>query len=350
MEFLLNTWYMAGWASELGTEIMLPRRLLDQPILMFRDGNGLAHALHDRCPHRFVPLSKGRLIAEKGTVQCGYHGLQFDGSGRCAHNPHGAGTIPSAAKVRAYPLVERHACLWIWMGDAELANPAAIPDFSCMDPETAYLGECYLHVGANYQLETDNILDLSHIQFLHPGTLGSEAVQRGRSQMRQEDNTVWSLRQTENEELPEDGARQFGVPPGMRVDRWIDVRWNPPANMLLFAGAAPTGRPRSEAVGLQVVNPHLFTPETTRTTHYWFGVCMPKTFGPEAAEIVKQVVLGLREPFANEDTPMLEAQQTSIADADFWSLRPVLLESDAAAVRVRRLLDGLIKAERATAA
>jgi vanillate O-demethylase monooxygenase subunit len=134
------------------------------------------------------------------------------------------------------------------------------------------------------------------------------------------------------------------------VDRWIDVRWNPPASMLLFAGATPTGRPRSEAVGLQVVNPHLFTPETARSTHYWFGVCLPRTAGPGAAEIVKQVVLGLREPFANEDTPMLEAQQASIADADFWSLRPVLLQGDAAAVRVRRLLDGLIKAERAAAA
>jgi vanillate O-demethylase monooxygenase subunit len=99
-----------------------------------------------------------------------------------------------------------------------------------------------------------------------------------------------------------------------------------------------------------VVSPQLFTPETARSTHYWFGVCLPKAAGPEGAAIVDQAVLGLRAPFASEDSPMLEAQQASMGDAEFWSLRPVLLEGDAAAVRVRRLLDGLIKARRLPAA
>ena len=101
MKLLLNTWYVAAWASEVEATTLLPRRLLDQPVVMFRDAEGHAHALHDRCPHRFVPLSKGQSIPEKGVVQCGYHGLQFDGTGRCVLNPHGDGVIPSAAKVRA---------------------------------------------------------------------------------------------------------------------------------------------------------------------------------------------------------------------------------------------------------
>lgn len=303
MTFLRNTWYVAGWADELVPGALLSRRLLDEPVVMFRDGSGAPQALHDRCPHRFVPLSAGRVLPEHGAVQCGYHGLEFDGTGRCVRNPHGDNTIPKAAKVRAYPLVERHSALWIWMGDAERADPAAIPDFSCMDADTWHVGKGYLRPRADYRLEVDNILDLSHIEFLHGGLLGSEAVKRGKTEVKQEGASIWSLRFMQDEVLPDAACDQFGVPRGMHVDRWLDVRWDAPANMLLLGGACPTGRPRTEIAGLPFTNPHLFTPETARTSHYWFAMCLPKAGGAYSQQVADQIVKVLADTFDREDTP-----------------------------------------------
>ena len=254
MPYLRNTWYVAGWADELAPGAVLARRLLDEPVVMFRDAAGTAQALHDRCPHRFVPLSAGRVLPDTGNLQCGYHGLQFDGTGHCVHNPHCDGAIPKAAKVRAYPLVERHSLLWIWMGDVEAATPDTIPDFSCMDTDGWYVGQGYLRPRANYVLEVENILDLSHIEFLHSELLGSEAVKRARTEVRQEGRSVWSLRLMQNERLPAVAAEKFGIPAGIAVDRWLDVRWDAPSNLLLLGGATPTGRPRSEQVGLPFTN------------------------------------------------------------------------------------------------
>lgn len=190
MPYLLNTWYVAGWSEDVQPGALMSRTLLEQPVLMFRDSGGVPRALLDRCPHRFAPLSMGRLSDDGQSVQCAYHALRFDGHGACVHNPHGDGRIPPAAKVRTYPLVERYGVLWIWMGDAAKADAALIPDFSLIDPEHWHVGKRYLHAKANYVLETDNIMDLSHVEFLHPSTLGTPAVKNALTDIRQEGNTV----------------------------------------------------------------------------------------------------------------------------------------------------------------
>lgn len=343
MSYLKSCWYMAAWASEIPSNTLFARTLLDQNVVMYRDQNGIAHALQDRCPHRFVPLSTGTLCKNNGTVKCRYHGLEFDSSGQCVHNPHGEGKIPAAARVNRYPLIEQHNSLWIWMGDPAKADPALIPDFSCMNPEHFHVGEGYLHAKANYVLESDNILDLSHIQFLHPGTLGSDSVKDSTTEVKQEGNTIWSMRQTHNETLPDFLYQAWNITPGTLVDRWIDVRWDAPANMLLISGATPAGQPRSQ--GVETLIPHLFTPETQSTTHYWFAMPMPKALGPEAEHIANTQITALRVPFETEDLPILEAQQANMAGTDFWENKPILLVGDAAAVRARRILDQQIKAE-----
>jgi vanillate O-demethylase monooxygenase subunit len=129
----------------------------------------------------------------------------------------------------------------------------------------------------------------------------------------------------------------------MPVDRWFDVRWDAPANMLLLAGATATGRPRSE--GPETHFPHLFTPETETTTHYWFSACYPKAMGPFGAELAEKTVAGVEVPFTHEDMPMLEQQQRSMGTSDLWSLKPVLLGGDASAVRARRVLEKMIREE-----
>lgn len=341
MSFLRNCWYPAAWGTEVETGALFQRTLLNESVLLFRDSAGVAQAIGNRCPHRFAPLHMG--VIKGDAVQCAYHGLMFAGSGQCVHNPHGDGAIPKAAKVKTYPLVERYSLLWIWMGEAERADAALIPEFSCMDPEHAYVGKRYLHAKANYVLETDNIMDLSHVEFLHPGTLGGEGVKSALTSVNEEGNQVWSNRQTVGEIMPDFLYQAMNIPHATPVDRWIDVRWDAPASMLLHAGAVPTGRPRAEGTDFPI--PHLFTPETHTTTHYWFAMCFPKAMGPFAEQLAEEQASAINVPFTEEDLPMLEAQQQMMGDADFWSLKPVLLVGDAGAIRARRVLDRLIAAE-----
>lgn len=342
MPYLRNTWYMAAWDHEVGAGQLLNRTLLGEPVLFFRDTGGQVHALQDRCPHRFVPLSMG---THKGDcVQCPYHGLQFDASGACVHNPHGDGRIPRAARVRNYPLVERHSVVWIWMGEPERADPAAIPDFSCMDPARNFVGKRYLHARAHYMLENDNILDLSHIEFLHPSTLGSSAVRSADFKLEQCGDMLWAHRQTRAEVMSDFLYEVMRLPKGEPVDRWFDVRWNAPSKLLLVAGATPTGKERDAGTG-DTYLPHLFTPETEASTHYWYANTLPHSVGAKGAQMVEDMADGGRQPFVEEDMPMLEAQQRAIGGRDFWDMRPILLAGDAAAIRARRILEKLIKAE-----
>ena len=343
MNYLRNTWYVAAWNTEINPGALFTRTLLNEPVLFFRDENGQIQAIYDRCPHRFVPLSKGKLSGSE--VQCSYHGLKFDGTGGCTHNPHGDGKIPRAAVVKRYPVVEKYSMIWIWMGDVAKADEALIPDFSCQDPSRFAVAKGYLYAQANYVLESDNILDLSHIEFLHPGSLGSESVSKAATSVEEEGNTIWSYRQTSAEILPDFVYTALGVEHGTVVDRWIDVRWSAPANMLIFVGATPTGQPRSE--GRESYFPQFFTPETDTTTHYWYSTQAPVEMGEEGQIFAQAQLDGLTEPFSKEDLPMLEAQQISMGEADFWSLKPVLLPGDAAAVRARRALDKLILEESA---
>jgi vanillate O-demethylase monooxygenase subunit len=341
MTFLRNTWYVAAWDHEIANDTLFQRTLLNESVLLFRDDAGKVQAISNRCPHRFAPLHMGKRVSNG--VQCPYHGLQFDGAGTCTGNPHGDGRIPAAASVRSYPVIEKYSAIWIWMGDPARADEASIPDFACMDPEHAWVGKRYLHARANYVLETDNIMDLSHIQYLHPTTLGSDTVSDAITSVKQDGHTVYSNRQTVAEIMPDYLYTAMGFPHGLPVDRWVDVRWDAPANMLLDAGAVATGGARSD--GRSFMLPHLFTPETDRTTHYWFAFCMPKALGEFGRQVAEEQVEGLSVPFTNEDLPMLEAQQRMMGDADFWSLKPVLLPGDAGAIRARRVLDGLIATE-----
>jgi|SRR5579862_8966307 len=340
MRALKNTWYMAAWDEEIPDGRVFHRTLLEQPILFFRDSGGMVRAIGDRCPHRFAPLHLGELVGD--AVQCKYHGLRFDGAGHCMHNPHGNGAIPKAARVRAYPIVQRYGAIWIWMGDAALAHPASMPDIPVLNAEIFAIGHGYLKVKAHYELESDNIMDLSHIEFLHP-LFSTDAVRRGKLESSQEGTSVWSKRFITNDHLPSFLEEIFGLEPGTAADRWLDCRWQVPALIELYSGATPAGRPREE--GHEAPSVHFFTPETAATTHYWYAMSYPLSVGPNAREIARQLTDAVRGPFESEDLPVIEAQQQMIGDADFMSLGPVLLPSDVGASRARRILKRLIDAE-----
>lgn len=340
--FIENSWYMAGWSEELGAGKLLARTIIEQPLVLFRDEGGQALALQDRCPHRFAPLRLGAYVPS-GRIRCGYHGLEFDGSGRCVANPHGQGAIPAAARVNAFLTAERQGIVWVWMGVQHRADPGQIPDFSEVSAEVAHVARRYLFIRANYLLESDNILDLSHIQFLHPGTLASASVANAVPKIDQEGNTIVSRRFIAGDQLPPFLGHTFQIPKGARADRWLDVRWDPPASLLQTISIAVSGAAREDAVTIRI--PHIFTPETRSTTHYWFASCMERGRYIDGDERVRAHVEGLTRPFATEDRPMLEAQQEVIGNQDFWELAPVLLRGDEAAIRARRLVDKLIGQE-----
>ena len=115
---LRNAWYIAAWADEIGGQ-PLARRICNEPIVLFRDGTGRVGALADRCCHRAAPLSMGSVVEEG--IQCGYHGLVIDGSGRCVRIP-GQKQIPADARVRSYPAIEKDQMVWVWMGDPAKAD------------------------------------------------------------------------------------------------------------------------------------------------------------------------------------------------------------------------------------
>jgi phenylpropionate dioxygenase-like ring-hydroxylating dioxygenase large terminal subunit len=340
VNYLLNTWYIAAWADELVSGGLLGRTILEQPIAFFRDSQGVIQAVDDRCPHRFAPLHTGKVVGD--SVQCPYHGLRFDGSGKCTHNPHGDGNIPKAACVRSYPAVERHAAIWIWLGDPTLANDELIPDFSFFEQAPANSkGKGYLPTRANYELLSDNIMDLSHVDYLHPDTLGGGALSRTRASV---------------EEMPNDRVRinwwaPGEVPPPVfgahcedpsRADVWAEVIWQAPGLMMLGSGATDPGTPREQGPHAWAL--HLMTPQDATNTHYFFA--NTRCFDQQNAELnafTQKLLLGV---FANEDKPMVEAQQLRIGEADLLSLSPVLLPVDVGAVRCRRVLRRLIEAER----
>ena len=123
---LRNAWYIAAWADEIAAE-PLARRICNDPVVLFRDGTGKVGVLADRCCHRAAPLHRGAVV--DAGIQCGYHGLVFDTSGRCVGIP-GQRLIPEDARVRFYPAVEKDQLVWVWMGDPALADPGRDRRFS----------------------------------------------------------------------------------------------------------------------------------------------------------------------------------------------------------------------------
>lgn len=338
--FLKQLWYAAWWADELAAGALSPRTIAGEPILFWRDEDGTAKAILDRCPHRHAPLSMGQRIA--GGVQCGYHGIAFDGAGRCINNPHGP--IVSALTVRAFPVAEKHKLLWIWMGDADAADEAVIPDLAFADraPDTAY-SRGFMPTAAGHQLIEDNILDLTHADYLHPNTLGGGSVTRARPIIEERDGGKVFIEWPANNELALPFFRAEMPDPDMLTDMWTSVLWHPNGVMALRFGATPAGRPREE--GIDTWSAHIVTPESARTSHYFYF--NTREFRVDDAEYNRAMAAGLAHAFTTEDKPMIEAQQRRLGDADLFDGTPVLLASDAASTRARRVYSRLLAAEQA---
>ena len=163
--FLKNAWYVAGWSKDFGRELKA-ETFLGENLVIYRKEDGGPVALEDACPHRKLPLSMGNLKGD--TVECGYHGLTFDCSGQCVDAPTQRGQIPKRAVVHSYPSVDRYRLLWLWMGDPEKADPDKIFPIENFDnPGWGYTDGGAMDIACNYLWVTDNLLDPSHVAWVH---------------------------------------------------------------------------------------------------------------------------------------------------------------------------------------
>jgi phenylpropionate dioxygenase-like ring-hydroxylating dioxygenase large terminal subunit len=337
MGFLRQQWYAAAWSDDIALNDTLARTIIGEPLLMWRSPTGQLRVLADICPHRLVPLSRGK--REGDGIRCGYHGLKFGADGACIDNPHGP--IVSKLRVRSYPVIERHKMIWVWMGEPARAQLSQVTDMRFADqvPEHAF-SKGYLPTAAGHKLMEDNILDLSHADYLHPDTLGGGSLTRSRAKVTETKDGVLVQWLVWNE-LAIPLLRVELATPDAPADMWTEVQWHPNGVMLLRVGATPSGKAREE--GIETQNAHIMTPETERRTHYFFFNA--RNYRIHDAAYNAQTAAILRVAFETEDKPMIEAQQRLLGDADLFDSRPTLLSIDAGSTRARRIYQRLLRSE-----
>ena len=341
--FLHNYWYVAAWKNEVEVGKILARTLLNEPVIMFRTSDGKAHAFEDRCCHRRAPLSLGRMIGDK--VQCGYHGLVYTADGKVVGIP-GQTMVPPGAQVRTYPVVEKHNFVWMWMGDAADANPAKIPDhlyYTNDDPKWKPVTG-YLNFKCNYTLLVDNLLDLTHETFLHAKTIGNEHVANTPlAKVERDDKGVTATRWMLDIEPPPFFQRAGKYAPGTKVDRWQNIRWEPPAHVTLDVGCAIAGTGAQQgdrSQGISHVVMDALTPETERSTHYFWS--FPRNYRLDDQDLSDFFQKGVHSTFL-EDQGMLEGQQRIIDAAP--DAKEIDINADTAQMQFRRMVARLLAEE-----
>ena len=339
--FIRNCWYVIAWEHEVPADALFTRTVLGEPILLFRDDTGAITALEDRCCHRHAPLSRGR--KEGAAVRCGYHGLKFNTAGECIEIP-GQDIIPPQARVRTYRLAIHNKWVFVWMGDPALADHALLPDnFSNNDRGWRYKPG-YLHYNTDYLLICDNLLDFSHLSYVHEKTLGgSTAIAQAKPAIAQ---------------LSGPGPRGLrverhvpNVPPppyyhklrsfSGNIDRWFIYDFVLPGTLLMSSGGRPTGQADSDlSGGVRLHSCQTLTPETEHSTHYFFQQAHETHLGDES--ITAGLYDGIVAAF-HEDQAMIAAQRASV-DRD-PSARMMPIAADAALHQFRKIVARAVEAE-----
>lgn len=338
--FLQNAWYVAAWDHEI-TRALNPIKVLGEEIVLYRKSDGGIAALEDACPHRKLPLSMGRL--KEDDVECGYHGLTFDATGTCTRVP-GAETIPHRARVRAYPVERRYDLVWIWMGDPALADPAAIfeiPNWG--DPDWGVnQGESML-LGCNYLYMTDNLLDPSHVAWVHQTSFAGAGTEDTPLETTVHDKgvTVWRWM---TDVAPAPFYAQFLKFQGL-CDRKQHYEVHYPCNAIIKAIFAPAGtggegRPLHPDVFLMDSYNFMTPVSEDETKYYWFQM---RNFAPEDAEVSSRFTSSVRGAF-EEDRMVLNAVHRGMKDKRTPNLD---LAIDLGPRRFRSRLARMIAAEQA---
>lgn len=335
--FPLNQWYVAGFVWEF-QDRPIARTLLNQPVVLFRTADGKIAALEDRCCHRSLPLSSGTL--EERGLRCGYHGMLYAPSGACVEIP-GQDKVPAKACVRAYIISVRNGIIWIWMPREPGGQPdCEAPEYTVHDdPRYRYRGDVY-HYDAPYQLIHDNLLDLSHLGYVHLRTIGGNANvhMHAETKVEEEGNVVRVLRY-----MP------FSAPPptytaawrfdGL-IDRWQEIEFDL-SHLRIWTGAddAGAGSMRDPLRGgFHMRGFHGVTPETDVSTHYFWTVAANRH--PDMPDMTDTVYEQSALTF-EEDKTIIEAQYRNLLR--FRGAPQIDIHVDVGPNRVRRLIERLVR-------
>jgi len=332
-KFQLNAWYVAAAADEVG-RAPLARLLLSEPVVLYRRGDGVPVALEDRCCHRRAPLSKGKIVGDR--LQCGYHGFTFDASGACVAIP-GQERVPSSVGVRSYPLAERHGFVWIWMGDARKADPSRIPDFKENVASGWWPTRVLLPIKAHYQLVIENLLDLSHVAFVHGETIGSDDTRATLDWDRGSDYVKLTRK------APDIATPPFYLLNGMapRSDQVKTITFIPPCFVSILVTTTERAPEKAKPRSLNILIHHACVPETETSMHYF--VVSARDYEGDAA-LADKSHQTLMKVF-NEDRDIIEAQQQCI---ELDPASPyVSTHLDWGSVQMRRMMNELIEQEAA---
>ncbi|MDV5824936.1 aromatic ring-hydroxylating dioxygenase subunit alpha [Sphingobium naphthae] len=340
-DFVRDQWYAAAWSTELGDR-PLARHILGERVVFFRQPDGVIGALEDRCPHRMAPLSMGECA--DGGIRCGYHGMVFDASGSCIGIP-GQDIIPPTARTRAYPAVEKYGLVWIWTGsaDADKTKFPVIPGYG--EEGWALLDGGYqLHEG-NYRIEVENLMDPAHTTFLHKETIGNKNQKDIPVQVAQTDRGLSAYRWIENvPPSPLDRkSRDFGEG---KVDRRVAFNFELPATSFVDVAVVPAGTERTEErlmnAGIRTFSYKFLTPETHRTTHFFWLHLRNYMQNDEGFEAGLRASL---EKTFSEDRDMVAAIQL---EQEATGLRQrTSLAIDRAPLMALRMIDRMVAAQSA---
>jgi len=356
--FVKNAWYVASTSKELACRRIVGRTLLNEPVVLFRTESGKPCALRDACVHRQAPLSLGHVAGEN--IRCGYHGAEFDSSGRCVRIP-GQSSISSKAWVRSYPIMERHGFIWVWMGNVERASDqSTLPGSFAVGDEPGYLAgeELSQSIKANYRLVNDNLFDITHAQFVHPTTFGGSEVQFYRNARPGADlvdrGMTYDIRENSvhtrvhASSLGDEGgplwrkmmaqARNIEVW-SEPVDLTIEMNWWAPCYTSFHVTLLPVGRPAG-AKAVRTHKLHAAIPETELTTHYFYRTLV--SYGDE--KLLSQW-LAQAKAIQLEDLAFIEGQQRVLGARDPFEVNHVSFMGDQLQIAGRKIIDRLIEAE-----
>jgi len=341
--FLRNAWYAAAWEREIG-EAPYATRILGHDVAIFRGASGTYAALDDACPHRKVPLSMGRVKGDD--LECGYHGLIFDCAGTCVRTPTGD-RPPQGSNVRSYPIEPRYGLLWMWMGDPMRADPDDIfPAEHWGDPAWGRTDGDDMVFACNYLHISDNLLDPSHVAWVHPGSFAGDGSDETPLHVTIGDDGVTTWRWMLDTVPAPFYAPSLAFAGNCDRKQQYEVRY--PSHALIKAYISPAGEGGQSEDGTErPVHPDTFvmdsfnflTPiDESSTRYFWFQMY---NVAPGDAEVAGKFAASVRGAF-EEDRVILQASQRGM---DASTTPNVNLRTDSGGIRFRHRLSQMIDAE-----
>jgi phenylpropionate dioxygenase-like ring-hydroxylating dioxygenase large terminal subunit len=160
-EINLNHWYAVARSSEIRINQIVSVTLWGVDIAIYRDVDKQIYSLEDRCPHRNVRLSHGRLV--NSSVECAYHGWRIDRHGSCVHVPYllEQQKLPNCS-IRTYPIREQCGFIWLFAGEPGLAERTACMKMPEWDHPNYVASVALINTRAHFSFLIDNLIDMYH--------------------------------------------------------------------------------------------------------------------------------------------------------------------------------------------